>query len=106
MNSGAMKLVLILLVAAAAGGLVFAVLARFVTSGNTNARVRAIGETGKAGLRQRRIFGRPVDAARDNRRKQVQETLKQVEDREKKRKRMRLSVLIAQSGLDLSIPKF
>ncbi len=101
-----MQIVFPLLVAVAAGGLIFAVLAPFFAGDNVDVRVRAISEGGKAGLQQRRVFSRPVESAKDNRRKQVQETLKQIEDREKQRKRMSLRMLIAQSGLDLSIPKF
>lgn len=51
--------------------------------------------------------GRAGGPSRDGRRRQVQEALKQVADREARRdKRLTIRILINQSGLDLSLPKF
>jgi tight adherence protein B len=93
----------LLLIALSAGGLALAILFPYL-SGSAEAARRARVVTGKAsaekvGLRARLLAEDP----KDNRRKQLQESLRQIEEREKQRKRrVTLRVLISQAGLDIT----
>ncbi|MGL4527392.1 MAG: type II secretion system F family protein, partial [Aestuariivirga sp.] len=70
-------------------------------------RVRAIAESKKGGAQKGGTFAKFMDSQKDSRRKQVQESLKQIEERAKQRnKRLSLRMLIMQSGLDISIELF
>ncbi|MGE3830479.1 MAG: hypothetical protein AB7F76_05730, partial [Parvibaculaceae bacterium] len=99
------QLAFLFMIAVAVGGIMFAILYPFLISDGANKkRVKAIADTGRtqtkaSGLRARLLAEDP----KDNRRKQLQESLNQIEEQEKQRKkRLTLRVLIAQSGLDLS----
>jgi tight adherence protein B len=98
------QLAFIAMVIVAVGGVALALLYPLLTRGGSAKRVKAISEGKKGGSPARQsVASRFLDSAKDNRRKQIQESLKQIEDREKKerRKRMTLRTLIVQSGLDI-----
>ena len=92
------------LVALAVGGLLLAVLFPYFSGAKqTEKRVKAISADARApvkqGLRARLMAEDPKDA----RRKQLQESLNQLEERERqRRKRLTLRVLLMQAGLDVS----
>lgn len=99
------QLAFMFMIAVAVGGIMFAVLYPFIMSDDANKkRVKAIADTGRTqakpgGLRAKLLAEDP----KDSRRKQLQESLNQIEEQEKQRKkRLTLRVLIAQSGLDIS----
>lgn len=103
------QLAFIGMVVVAVGGVALALLFPLLTGGNSQARLKAIAENKKAtaGPKQGGALGRFVDGQKDNRRKQIQETLKQIDEREKQRKkRMTLRMQIMQSGLDISLNVF
>jgi tight adherence protein B len=102
------QLAFIGMVVVAVGGVALALLFPLLSGGNTQARLKAIAENKKAVSSQKQnAFSRLVDGQKDNRRKQIQETLKQIDEREKQRKkRMTLRMLIMQSGLDISLNVF
>ena len=105
LDGNTQQLLLLALIALSAGGFVLAILSRFLSSDPSDARLRAL-----AGDRKAMLAGSQQGAARlreGGRRKQVQESLKLAEAREKNRqKRLTLRVLIAQSGLDVSLQTF
>jgi len=95
------------LVALAVGGVLVVLLFPYISrSFDAEKRVRAVADNQKGvarGLRARLMSDDP----RDSRRKQIQESLKQLEQREKQRKRrITLRVLLMQAGLDSSPRQF
>ncbi len=98
------QLAFIAMVIVSVGGVALALLYPLLTRDSANRRVKSVtdGKKGNSPARQT-IASRFLDSAKDNRRKQIQETLKQIEEREKKerRKRTTLRALIMQSGLDI-----
>lgn len=99
------QLVFIGMVVLAVGGVALALLFPLLTGGSVQSRMRAIADNKKGGGSQQKTsaFGRLVESQKDGRRKQIQETLKQIEDREKQRKkRMTLRMMIMQAGLEIS----
>ena len=91
-------------VALAVGGVIVAILFPYF-SGEAGAqkRVRALAENQRGSSRQSMRSKFLADAPKDSRRKQLQESLKQIEEREKQRKRrITLRVMLAQAGLDTS----
>jgi tight adherence protein B len=102
------QIAFVAMIAIFVGGLIIAVLyAYFTGSASTSKRVRAIASNSKQParptLKQRLMNEDP----KDSRRKQLQETLKQIEQREKQRKkRLTLRVLIMQAGLEIRPPMF
>ena len=102
------QLAFIGMVIVAVGGAALALLFPLLSSGNSQQRLKAIAENKKPGAVQKSsAFGRLVEGQKDSRRKQIQETLKQIEEREKQRKkRMTLRMLIMQAGLEISLNAF
>ena len=102
------QLAFIGMVVVAVGGVALALLFPLISSGASQARVRAIAENKKnASGPKQSSFSWLVDGQKDNRRKQIQETLKQIDEREKQRKkRMTLRMMIMQSGLEISVNTF
>ena len=104
------QLAFIAMVAFAVGGVIFALISPMLSGGAGSRRVKAIAENKKGGgsaPAKQSAFSRLIEGQKDNRRKQVQETLKQIEEREKQRKKkLTLRMLIMQSGLDMSINAF
>jgi tight adherence protein B len=103
------QLAFMAMVALAIGGVVFALLAPMLTRGAAAQRVKAIAESKKGMPSQAKqsAFSRLMDSGKDSKRKQVQESLRQIEEREKQRKKkLTLRMLIMQSGLDMSTNAF
>jgi tight adherence protein B len=97
------QLAFIVMVAVAVGGVALALLFPLISGGNNEARVKAIAESRRTAQPKQSAMSRFVDGQKDTRRKQIQETLKQIEEREKQRKRkLTLRMLIMQSGLEVS----
>lgn len=102
------QLALIALVLIAGGGLITVLVLSFAKGSGGDARLRSVAgrvpaqQKGKQAAASRRAGNQ-----KDERRKQIQETLKQFEESEKqRRKRVTLRVLIAQAGLEMSTRKF
>lgn len=103
------QIAFIVMVAVAVGGIAIALLFPLIAASTNDARMKAIAENKKPGQQPRQsAMSRFVDGGpKDNRRKQIQETLKQIEEREKQRKKkLTLRMLIMQSGLDISVNLF
>lgn len=92
----------VVMVAIAVGGVALALLYPLFANEAKNERIKAVANSRNASsnLRNR------VENESKERRKQVQESLKQIEERERKRKKITLRTLIAQSGLDISVRQF
>lgn len=97
------QLVVIVMVALAVGGLVLALFYPLLATGRPDARLRTL-----AGARRSQPApGKVSDGPKDGRRRKIQESLKQIEARETdRRKRVTLRMLIARSGLTLSVRTF
>ncbi len=95
-------------VAVAVGGVVIAILLPFVSGTVAEARTRAVASGKDAtAARLSGIRARMAEDSKDGRRKQIQDSLKQLEDKEKERKkRLTLRNLIAQAGYDFSARTF
>ena len=92
-------------VAVAVGGLLIAIVFPMISANNASRRVDAIA-TGKKDTKSS-FRQRFQEDNKDSRRRQIQESLnKQNEDRVKVKKRVSLSTLIQQSGLDISTRVF
>jgi len=102
------QIVFIGMVIVAVGGVALALLFPLLSGGNSQQRLKAIAENRKPGAAQKGgAFARLAEGQKDSRRKQIQETLKQIEEREKQRKkRMTLRMLIMQAGLEISLNAF
>lgn len=102
------ELAIMALVAVTVGALAFAVLYPLLVPAVPESRLRALGSGSRAApAPTQSALERLVGAPRDNRRRQIQDTLKQIEDREKQRKkRLTLRVLIERSGLGISLVQF
>lgn len=102
------QLAFIAMVVAAVGGVALALFFPLIAGADVSRRVKAIAEAKKVqGTPKQGALAKLMDGKTDNRRKQVQESLKQIEERAKQRKkRLSLRMLIMQSGLDISIQAF
>jgi tight adherence protein B len=89
-----------IMVAIAVGGVALAVLFPMFANDTKNQRIKALANNKSSGGARR------LQDEGKERRKQVQESLKQIEERERKRKKITLRTLIAQSGLDISVRQF
>jgi tight adherence protein B len=103
------ELVLIVFIALSVGGFLIGLLYPWLTGEAWVARrVRTFSD--KSGNRRDKSEGlraRLMAESKDSRRKQIQESLKQLEQSQKKRRRKpTLRTLMMQSGLELSAPKF
>jgi tight adherence protein B len=92
------------MVAVAVGGLLVAVLFPYISGGaDAEKRVRSVAENQKAPVRQTLRSRLLTEDPKDSRRRQLQESLKQIEQREKQRKRrITVRVMLMQAGLDTS----
>jgi tight adherence protein B len=104
----AQQLIFLLLVAMATGGAVLALALPFMGSSGVEARVRTIAGARKSTEPKRQsAVSRLLDGQKDNRRRQVQESLRQIEERARQQKRgVPLRLLINRSGIDISVRKF
>lgn len=96
------QLAFLLLVFIACGSLTAVVLLTFMSQPKPDLRLKSasVKATPAPKPRQAAASGRMSESQRDERRKQIQETLKQFEESQKRRrKRISLRVLIAQAGL-------
>jgi tight adherence protein B len=96
------NLAFMVMVAIAVGGLAVAILAPYFNRTPADDRVEAIsGPRGES--RMSNLRSRLGEDSKDTRRKQIQESLKQVEDREKERKKkVNLRSRIQQAGLEIT----
>ncbi len=101
------QLAVIALVALAVAAMLLVFLWPTAESMNSAARVKAIVDRRMAGRSRQSTLSKIMNGQKDNRRKQVQETLRQIEEREtQRRSRLTLRALIMQSGVDMSVRKF
>ncbi len=100
------QLAFLLLTAVAAGGAVLALAMPWLTSSGPEARIKGItAERGGPGSNRSARNSRTPEGRKDSRRKRVQDTLKQIDERQR-RKRMTLRTLISRSGLGISVGQF
>lgn len=101
------QLAFLLLVAIAAGAAVLAIAMPFVGSPGES-RLKAIaGDRRAAEPNKQSTVSRLLNGQKDNRRRQVQDSLKQIEERTRQQKRgVSLRLMISRSGLNLSVRKF
>jgi tight adherence protein B len=101
------QLAVLLLVAVAVGVGVLAVALPLLSPSGVDSRIKGvIPETKAAGSDKQFRAGRLMDGRKDNRRKQVQETLRQIDARARQKKGVPLRVMIGRAGLSLTVPKF
>ncbi|MFM8747101.1 MAG: type II secretion system F family protein [Aestuariivirga sp.] len=100
------RLAIAALAAVAVGGIAAALAFPLLAPSSANSRLKALLREDGAPPPRRSLFGRIAGGGRDSRRRQVQETLKQIEERERRRKDASLRVLIARSGQSLSVMRF
>jgi tight adherence protein B len=102
------QLAFIGMVAVAVGAVILALVYPMLTGDSTSKRIKSVVEPKKGpSPAKNSAFARLLDGQKDNRRKQIQESLKQFEEREKKRKKkLTLRMTIMQSGLDMQIRGF
>ncbi|NJM31544.1 MAG: type II secretion system F family protein [Rhizobiales bacterium] len=93
------------MVAMAVGGVAFALLSPMFSDRTDARRIKAVADGVKGQAPQKlSLRARLMADAKDGRRKQIQESLKQIEEREKQRKkRLTLRALISQAGLDIPV---
>lgn len=96
------NLAFVVMVAIAVGGVALALLYPLIASDAQNQRIKSVS-TSKPNSSALR--GKPQEEFKE-RRKQIQESLNQIEQRERKRKKITLRTLIAQSGLDITIRQY
>jgi tight adherence protein B len=100
-------LAFVIMVAVAVGGLLLAILYPMFAGTAASKRVDAIAAGAKSSPQKSSLRSRFLEDAKDQRRKQIQDSLKQVEDRERvRKKRLTLRALISQSGLDITTRAF
>ena len=103
-----LELALIGFIALSVGGFLVGLLYPWLT-GEAQAARRVQTISDKSARRDSRpgLRARLMAESKDSRRKQIQESLKQLEETERKRRRrLTLRTLLMQSGLDLSVQKF
>ena len=100
------NLALIFTVAIAVGGLAIAVLYPLIVSNKSGKRIEQIAD-GKKDTRGNSLRARLAEDKSDNRRRQIQDSLNQLGDEQKQRKRKAtLRTLIQQAGLDTPVRMF
>lgn len=94
-------------VAVAVGGMIVAILLPLMSGSRAESRTRAIAGGKDMGTKLNGLRARLAEDSKDGRRKQIQESIKQLEDKEKERKkRLTLRNLIAQAGFDFNAKTF
>lgn len=100
------QIAFVFMVAVAVGGMALAILFPFFANAAASKRIQAVTSATKMPARQS-LRSRLMEDPKDTRRKQIQESLNQLGEREKQRKKkLNLRTLIAQTGIDLSIRMF
>lgn len=102
------QLAIYAMIAVAVAGVVLALIYPMLSGGTASRRVKAIAENSKVAAAPKTSWkSRLFDDAKESKRKVVQESLKQIEEREKQRKkRITLRTQITQSGLDMQVKVF
>lgn len=101
------ELAIYVMIAVAVAGVALALVYPMLTGGTTSKRVKAIAENTRVAAPKSSWKSRLFDDAKESKRKVVQESLKQIEEREKQRKkRITLRTLIMQSGLEMQVKVF
>ena len=101
------QIIIMVMAALAVAGIILVLFYPYLVSSQAGTRMRNIAEARRPAPGQQRLgSGRSVEIPRESRRKQVQETLKQIEARESRRKRVTLRLLITQAGLRTSVTTF
>lgn len=94
---------IMVMVALAVGGIVFAIIAPMLAGSASSNRIKAVAGPKREGNSLR---SRMQDDPKDSRRKQIQDSLNQINEKENKKKRKSLRVKIQQAGLELSTRSF
>ncbi|MEI8178299.1 type II secretion system F family protein [Aestuariivirga sp.] len=102
------QLAFIALVAVATGSAVLAIALPLLPSSGSDTRIKGLStERRAATTKNQPTTGRLIDGPKDGRRKQIQESIKQVEIRSRERKgRVSLRLQIIRAGLDTSVARF
>ncbi len=108
LDSNTQQLILLVMVGLSVGGFVLAIFLPLLSSDRSEARVKSIVDGRRSvSVQDQPGSGGLLEGSRESRRKQVKESLRLAEAREKHRqKRVTLRMLIAQSGLDISLWTF
>lgn len=94
------------LIAMAVGGIAFALLYPLIANDAATKRIDSVSG-GQKGSAKQSIRSRLLEDAKDSRRKQIQESLNQFGENEKvRKKRLTLKVMLAQTGLDITVRTF
>jgi tight adherence protein B len=97
----------IAMIVVAVGGVALAILYPVLIGASATKRVRTVTEKRGQQAARQSFASRLFDNQKDSRRKQIQESLKQIEEREKQRKkRLTLRMQIMQAGLDIPVRVF
>ena len=100
------QIAFVFMVAVAVGGMALAVFFPLLVNALASKRIQAVTSSTKMPAKQT-LRSRLMEDPKDTRRKQIQDSLNQVGEREKQRKKkLNLRTLIAQTGIDLSIKMF
>ena len=100
------QIAFVFMVAIAVGGLALAIFFPLFANSAASRRIQEVTSATKMPARQS-LRSRLTEDPKDVRRKQIQESLNQLGEREKQRKKkLNLRTLIAQAGIDLSIRMF
>lgn len=95
------------LISLAVGGLIYALIAPMLSKSDASRRVEAVASSQKASGRAQNAKSKILEESKDQRRKQIQETLNQLGENEKqRRKRLTIRVMIEQAGLEISMRFF
>lgn len=101
------SLAIIAMIAVAVGGLIVAVLFPLFSNNSSGSRVKAIATGKKTEAAGNSFRSRFLEDSKDTRRRQIQESLKQVDTNEKSRKKkVTLTNLLQQAGLDITPRSF
>jgi tight adherence protein B len=101
------QIIVMVTAALAVAGIILVLFYPLLVSSQAGTRVRNVVEARRPPPGQQRGGGgKAMEVPRESRRKQVQESLKQIEARESQRKRTSLRLLITQAGLQTSIGTF
>jgi tight adherence protein B len=94
-------------VAVAVGGLIVALLLPLFSSTRAESRTRAVAGGKEIGAKLNGLRARMAEESKDGRRRQIQDSLKQLEDKEKERKKkLTLRNQISQAGFDFTTRTF
>lgn len=100
------QIAFVFMVAIAVGGMALAIFFPLFAGAAASKRIQAVTSSTKMPVRQT-LRSRLMEDPKDTRRKQIQDSLNQLGEREKQRKKkLNLRTLIAQAGIDLSVRMF